>query len=149
MNPMQDEAMITVLQELLESDRKITAREVARRHPTIRQASSITRNSERARLLAEYQARQAELWAWRKRVSKTSKTAQSDELARRDHEIAKLRHEANVLKAGMLVMLRVVPELGGTTALLRFYEGFSEARREMARLGIFPEAAVADREERK
>jgi hypothetical protein len=62
--------MREVLEELLANDVDITARAVARLHPSIKAASSITRNEVRSRLLSEYQGRQKEYRLWRNRVGK-------------------------------------------------------------------------------
>ena len=49
-----------ILETLLADDEDITARAVARLHPSINAASSITRSESRRKLLAEYQQRQTE-----------------------------------------------------------------------------------------
>jgi hypothetical protein len=67
-----DDQMREILETLLADDEDITARAVARSHPTIRAASSITRSESRSRLLAEYQQRQADYRRWRVRVARRS-----------------------------------------------------------------------------
>lgn len=57
---MNDHEMVKVLEHLLDENVNITAREVARRHPSLKAVSSITRNKDRSALLSEYQQRQLE-----------------------------------------------------------------------------------------
>jgi len=66
--PSNDNEMRQILETLLADDEDITARAVARLHPSINAASSITRSEPRSKLLAEYQQRQAEYRRWRARV---------------------------------------------------------------------------------
>ena len=85
-----DPEMRQVLDDLLARDEDITARAVARLHPRINAASSITRSVERSRMLAQYQERQAEFRRWRGRPGKLSGVAAASALADRDVRIAEL-----------------------------------------------------------
>jgi len=49
-----DPEMERILAEMLEADETITARAVARKHPAIKHASSVTRSQARSDLLARY-----------------------------------------------------------------------------------------------
>lgn len=53
-----DPHMEHILEEMLAADETITARSVAKKHPAIKHASSITRIPGRSDLLAQYQERQ-------------------------------------------------------------------------------------------
>jgi hypothetical protein len=53
-----DEIMLRILESLLERDVDFTARAVARLHPSLKAASSITRSESRRTLVAQYRHRQ-------------------------------------------------------------------------------------------
>ncbi|MDZ5777320.1 hypothetical protein U4I94_23140, partial [Stenotrophomonas maltophilia] len=108
-----DPEMRRVLDDLLSRDEDITARAVARLHPQIKAASSITRSKERSRMLAQYQERQAEFRRWRGRPGKLSGDAAASALADRDVRIAELESQVALLTASHVAMIRAVGELGG------------------------------------
>jgi hypothetical protein len=138
-----DDQMREILETLLAEDEDITARAVARLHPSINAASSITRSESRSKLLAEYQQRQAEYRRWRGRVAKRSGADTAASLADRDIRIAELEATVQLLTASHLAMLRAVGELGGFSKWARFYEQYRDARDKLAELGAIPEATVS------
>jgi len=137
-----DPEMSRVLEDLLSRDEDITARAVARLHPRINAASSITRSVERSRMLAQYQERQAEFRRWRGRSGKLSGVAATSALADRDVRIAELESQVALLTASHVAMIRAVGELGGFSKWAQFYESYSGSRDRLAQLGALPEAAV-------
>ena len=134
--------MEEILAELLEQNVDITAREVARRHPTIKHASTVTRNASRRRLLEEYQRRQGELRAWLKRSKERSQRALVEELAKRDLENQELKRKLKVLQIAYIAMVRVVASLGGMSKLLTFFERYQNLRSELTRMELQPEGQV-------
>jgi hypothetical protein len=138
-----DNQMCEILETLLANDEDITARAVARLHPSINAASSITRSESRSKLLAEYQQRQTEYRRWRGRVAKRSGADTAASLADKDIRIAELEATVQLLTASHLAMLRAVGELGGFSKWARFYEQYREARDKLAELGSIPEATVS------
>ena len=137
-----DPDMRHVLDDLLARDEDITARAVARLHPRINAASSITRSTERSRLLAKYQERQAEFRRWRGRPSKLSGVAAASALADRDVRIAELEADVALLTASHVAMIRAVGELGGFSKWAQFYESYRGLRDRLERLGALPKAEV-------
>jgi membrane-associated HD superfamily phosphohydrolase len=137
-----EQSMRKVLEELLEADEDITARAVARLHPTLSAASSITRDKTRSDLLTEYKHRQQKMRAWRDRLSRRSGADIATSLADKDIKIATLEKHVEMLTASHLAMLRAVGEIGGFKAWSRFYEDFRKTRDELAELGAIPSAAV-------
>lgn len=137
-----DPEMRQVLDDLLARDEDITARAVARLHPRINAASSITRSVERSRMLAQYQERQAEFRRWRGRPGKLSGDAAASALADRDLRIAELESQVALLTASHVAMIRAVGELGGFTKWAQFYESYRSSRDQLAQLGALPEAEV-------
>lgn len=115
-----DPEMRRVLDDLLSRDEDITARAVARLHPQIKAASSITRSKERSRMLAQYQERQAEFRRWRGRPGKLSGDAAASALADRDVRIAELESQVALLTASHVAMIRAVGELGGFSKWAQF-----------------------------
>lgn len=138
-----DVEMVRVLDDLLASDENITARAVARLHPHINAASSITRNPSRSRLLAEYQERQSAFRRWRGKPDRLSKVAAADALAQRDLRIAQLEAQVALLTASHLAMIRAVGELGGFGKWTKFFESYSDVRVRLSELGALPEAEVS------
>jgi hypothetical protein len=141
--PSNDDEMREILETLLADDEDITARAVARLHPSINAASSITRSEPRSKLLAEYQMRQAEYRRWRARVAKRSGADTATSLADKNIRIAELESTVELLTASHLAMLRAVGELGGFSKWAKFYEPYREVRDKLAELGALPEAAVS------
>ena len=137
-----DPEMRRVLEDLLSRDEDITARAVARLHPQIKAASSITRSRERSRMLAQYQERQAEFRRWRGRPGKLSGDAAASALADRDVRIAELESQVALLTASHVAMIRAVGELGGFTKWAQFYESYRSSRDQLAQLGALPGAEV-------
>jgi hypothetical protein len=138
-----DHQMREILETLLADDEDITARAVARSHPTIKAASSITRSESRSRLLAEYQRRQADYRRWRVRVARRSGADTAASLADNNIRIAELEATVQLLTASHLAMLRAVGELGGFSKWAKFYEHHRDARDKLAELGAIPAAPVS------
>jgi len=137
-----DPEMRQVLDDLLSRDENITARAVARLHPWINAASSITRSTDRSRMLAEYQERQAEFRRWRGRSGKLSGVAAASRLADCHVRIAELESHVALLTASHVAMIRAVGELGGFNRWAQFYESYRSSRDQLAQLGALPEAKV-------
>lgn len=138
----EDPDMRLVLDGLLARDEDITARAVARLHPRINAASSITRSKDRSLLMAQYQKRQAEFRRWRGRPGKLSGIAAAGALADRDVRIAELESQVALLTASHVAMIRAVGELGGFSKWAKFYEAYRSSRDQLAQLGALPEATV-------
>ena len=144
-----DLEMREVLDDLLARDEDITARAVARLHPRINAASSITRNADRSRVLAQYQERQAEFRRWRGRPSKLSGTTAASALAERELRIAELESQVALLTASHVAMIRAVGELGGFSKWAQFYESYRASRDHLVQLGALPEAKLESLPPRK
>jgi hypothetical protein len=134
--------MVDILKRLLEEDADITARAVARLHPSLAAASSITRNPARMALLAKYQEQQADYRRWIGRVRRMSGTEQSAVIAAKDARIAELEVAVQVLTASHVAMLRTVGELGGFSKWAKFYENYSSVRDKLSALGALPTSTV-------
>jgi hypothetical protein len=134
--------MERILAEMLEADEAITARAVARRHPAIGHASSITRIPARAELLARAQEQQKQFREWQGRLPKRSRDQLAAQLAQKDVRIGELEREVEILRVSHLAMIRTVGELGGISKLLKLYEGWREGRAELDRLGVLPHGEV-------
>lgn len=138
----EDDAMIQVLEQLLAEDVDITARAVARHHPSLKAASSITRSPMRMDLLSKYQERQASYRRWNGRIKRMSGVEQSSILAARDARIAELEATVQLLTASHVAMLRTVGELGGFSKWTKFYEDYSSVVDKLSTLGALPTSTV-------
>ena len=137
-----DPEMERILAEMLEADETITARAVARKHPAIKHASSVTRSQFRSELLARYLERQKERREWQQRAPRRSRDQLAAQLAQKDSRIAELERQVEALRVSHLAMIRTVGEMGGISKLLKLYEGYRELRSELDRLGVLPKAQV-------
>lgn len=137
-----DSEMRQILETMIEANETITAREVARRHPSLQHASSITRSQQRRELLERFKAMQQERREWVRRLPKYSDGALAARLADKDAQIMALRRQVEILRASHVAMLRVVGELGGMGKWLRFFEPYHEIREEIKQLGLLPEPDV-------
>jgi len=129
-----EKEMLRVLECLLAEDTSITARAVARLHPTLKAASSITRSA----LLAKFQARQEELRRWRERTSKQSALTAAVMLEIKDRQVSDLEASVQLLTASHIAMLRAVGELGGFVKWAQFYESYASVRDELTTLKCPP-----------
>ena len=127
------------MEELLGQNENISARAVARLHPTIRHASSITRNEARSGLLREYQEKQKDIRKHLRRISKGSKENIAKQLAKKDQKIAELQRQVKILTASHVAMIRAVGELGGMSKWLQFYEDYKQVRDELQKIGAMPD----------
>lgn len=137
-----DPEMERNLAEMLEADETITARSVARRHPAIKHASSITRIPVRSDLLARYQDRQKQFREWQQRMPKRSRDQIAAQLSQKDSRIAELERWVEILRISHLAMIRTVGKMGGISKLLKLYEGYRDVRSELDRLGVLPHGEV-------
>lgn len=140
--PSADDTMVIILEQLLAEDADITARAVARLHPSLKAASSITRSPVRMDLLSKYQEQQGRYRRWKGRVPRMSGTEQSAALAARDARIAELEATVQLLTASHVAMLRTVGELGGFSKWTKFYEDYSAVRDSLDALGALPNSTV-------
>ncbi len=127
-----------ILEGLLERDEDITARALARLHPTIKAASSITRSESRSQVLTEYQNRQREFRRWRGHIRKKSGTQVAEIVADKDMRIVELESQVALLTASHVAMLRAVGELGGFEKWASFFKYYQEARHKLDRLCALP-----------
>lgn len=139
-----DELLIQILDDLLQRDEDITARAVARMHPNISHASTITRNPTRSALLAQYQTKQQDIRKHLGRLTKRSKESTASELASKDQRIAELERQVDLLRSSHLAMIRAVGELGGMSKWMKFYESFRDVRDQLYKLDAIPVAEIAE-----
>lgn len=137
--PVHDAEMREILETLLADDQDITARAVARLHPRINAASSITRSETRSALLADYQERQNEYRAWRGRVGKQSTVETAAVLAKKDRRIAELENSVQILTSSHLALIRAVGAMGGFSKWAQFFEKHQETRKVLVELGAMPD----------
>jgi hypothetical protein len=133
-----DESMLGILESLLDRDIDITARAVARLHPSLKAASSITRNESRNTLVAQYRHRQNEYRRWRGRAGKRSGDQNAAALVDKQMRIDQMETTVALLTASHVALLRSLGELGGFAKWAAFYERFREARDAIQKVGAIP-----------
>ncbi|HVI90619.1 MAG TPA: hypothetical protein VM659_20130 [Dongiaceae bacterium] len=137
-----DEEMLTALDGMLRSNEKITARSVVRNVVSLGAASSITRDSVRSGYLEEYQVRQAAIQKHQRGLEKEVRGKAAELLARKDAEIAQLKHQISLLTASHVALVRAAGEVGGTKAWKRLFDGYSKSIDELKELGALPAAEI-------
>ncbi|HEX7643465.1 MAG TPA: hypothetical protein VF472_14760 [Burkholderiaceae bacterium] len=145
----EDAEMSAILEKMLAGDEDITARAVARLHPSIKAASSITRSERRSKLLAQYQERQAEYRRWRNRAGKQSSASIAASFEQKEQRINELEANVQILIASHVAMLRAIGELGGFSKWAKFYEQYREVRDDLAKIGAMSEATIYERPKKK
>ncbi len=133
-----DAEMTEILESLLRDDLEITARAVARLHPRLSAASSITRSESRKALLAHFQLRQKEYRKWRSRAGKKSTADLADALAIREQRIAELESHVQTLTTSHVALLRAVGALGGFSKWAQFFQDYKQVRETLGELKAIP-----------
>ncbi|MFJ3318975.1 hypothetical protein ACIPLR_26875 [Herbaspirillum huttiense] len=136
---MNDHEMVKVLEHLLDENVNITAREVARRHPSLKAVSSITRNKDRSALLSEYQQRQLEYRRAAARMGTVHPSIANEVIASNEIKIQELEKAVQVLVASHVAMLRALGATGGFRKWAEFYENYRDIRHQLAMLGAIPD----------
>lgn len=126
-DPSHDE-LRQVLQMMLDRDEDITARGVARLHPSLNSASDITRHVARKALLDEAIQKQDEIRRIAASVKKTGTAVAAEKLQALEERIQHLEANEAARIASHLAMIQAVAEIGGTAKLLKFYEAHAEIR---------------------
>jgi hypothetical protein len=139
-----DPLVKAILEELLLLDIDITAREVARRHPTLKAASSITRDVNRREAVIVYRQRQQEMRRWAERTQKNSSKSLERILADKDARIAELEAQVQILTGSHIAMVRALGESGGFRAWSRFFETSVVARDSLVLLGAVPSGDIVN-----
>lgn len=136
--------LVSILQELLERDIDITAREIVRRHSSLSSASTITRHPARRQLVEEHQRRQAEMRQWQVRLGKQSKEQVAEKLASQQIKIAELDVKVRTLVMGHVALIAAVAQVGGMGKLSKFYESFRDVRNGLTDIGALPADTTPD-----
>ena len=131
-------SMLHILESLLERDVDITARAVARLHPSLKAASSITRSESRSTLVGQYRHRQNEFRRWRGRVGQRAGDQNVAALVDKQSRIEQMETMVALLTASHVALLRSLGELGGFAKWAAFYERFREARDALQKIGAIP-----------
>jgi hypothetical protein len=135
----EDNAQLkAVLAELLSQDFDITVREIARRHPTLGNASAFTRNEQRMKIIGEARRRQQEARAVAVAPHKQKAATLAERLEGREQEIVQLKSQVEALVASHAACVRAVLLHGGMPALERFWSDYKAIGDMVRRLGALP-----------
>ncbi|HKR47599.1 MAG TPA: hypothetical protein VJU59_49370 [Paraburkholderia sp.] len=143
MKPRLDERnaeLAAILDALLAEDVTITVREVARRHPTLRNASAFTRDVERVTLIEQAQSRQGQLrTALNPHALRASSL--SDQLDQKSARIDALENQVKTLVTSHAACIQAVMAAGGMTALQRYWKEYKAIGEALRDLSAFPDSA--------
>jgi hypothetical protein len=138
----QNQELQLVLDALMVEDVTITVREVARRHPRLKNASAFTRNAARTAVIVK--AQQLQETARRVRLGPATEQveAASTALEKRDEEVAKLQSQVDALVASHAACVRAVLNHGGMAALERFWIDYKGIADELRALKAIPQGGT-------
>lgn len=144
MRLLLDEAnsdLAAVIEQLLGEDVDITAREIARRHPTLRNASAFTRNPKRHALIAQAQQRQMDA----RNVSTVPEAKRTTSLVatlgKKTERVNELEGQVAALVASHAACIRAVMHHGGMAALERFWADYKVIGEAIRALEAMPPLA--------
>lgn len=130
----------SILEALLAEDVTVTAREVARRHSCLNDASAFTRNTTRKELISEYAQRQAAARAVPGPSKPAGEETLSEKVRERNERIAELEQTVRNLAAAHVGLIRAVQLAGGFRSLEKFWRDYSEVAGSLRDTG----GAIAD-----
>lgn len=139
----QHEELKAVLEGLLERNEDVTARAVARLHPSVKDASGIVRHPERRQILEQYQARQQELRKAMGKIRRAGTSAIAEKLHASEERSQQQKDSIAALVGSHLAMIDAVAEMGGTAKLLQFYKRFAAIRDTLSREGALPQPFIS------
>lgn len=119
-------ALRDVLEALIAEDVDVSVREVARRHPTLKNASSFTRHPRRMELIKAAQLRQRDARKVRLEPVISRSATMAETLAARSADVRMLEAQVRSLVAATAACIRAVSQTGGTAALERFWSEYKE-----------------------
>ena len=134
----QNQELQLVLDALIAEDVTITVREVARRHPRLKNASAFTRNSARLALIESAQELQESARRVRLGPSHAQVESASNALESSSAEVAKLQTQVDALVASHLACVRAVLKHGGMAALERFLIDYKSIADDLRALKAIP-----------
>lgn len=141
LDPTQSE-LNAVLGQLLEEDVDITAREVARRHPTIKTVTAFTRNAERSKVILDAKQRQQAVRAVALDPHRKRAQSLSTQLERREAKLEELEKTCDALVTSHVACVRAVMRHGGMAALERFWHDYRAIGDELRSADAIPESAA-------
>jgi hypothetical protein len=135
----ENDELRTVLETLLSEDVDITIREVARRHPSLHNASAFTRNPVRLALIEQVRKRQLDARNVKNAPERARYASAAEQLKERNLEIAELERRVKALVASHAACVRAVMLHGGMGALQRFWNEYRSIGDRVRELGAIPE----------
>ncbi|MGJ7575697.1 hypothetical protein ACSFBX_34630 [Variovorax sp. RB2P76] len=135
------EELTQILCALLASDVDITAREIARRHSSLKDASAFTRHKHRAELIGIYQQRQNDARSVRSGPSVQKAAGLAEQLDAKSAEIKELKQQVQNLVASHAACVRAVMQHGGMQALQKFWSDYQPIAQSLNATGAIPPGA--------
>lgn len=138
----RDHAQLSaVLADLLARDVDVTARAVARQHPTLKNVTAFTRNRERMHLIEDAKRRQNEVRAVVLEPHRERIASVSEQLQRKTREAEDLHTKVEALVSSHVACVRAVLRHGGMPALERFWNDYKTIGATIRGAGAVPTGA--------
>lgn len=135
------EELERVLADLLAADIDITVREVARRHPSLKNASAFTRSEGRIDLIRNAQKTQAAARCVQSNPLVKKAATLSEQLEKKSARVNELERQVRCLVAAHLACVRAVMQHGGMRSLQRYWNDYSEVLEVLKHLEALPTGA--------
>lgn len=120
---MNDEIDLeNILKKMLEHDETITYRAISAQHPHFKYPSSITRNSERRKLVENYQAKQEFIRIKAEVLKKQSQSNLIDKITKLEEMNNILTQKNEALTLSHIALYKAVGELGGLALWEKMFE---------------------------
>jgi len=144
MRPLADpenKELLRILQQLLDENVDISAREIVRRHSSLKHATGITRNPTRTGLVEEWQKLQERVRAAAAAAGPAPAKTLREQLDQHKARIKILEGQVRALVASHAACVRAVYERGGARGLQRFWADYDQIGQTIRALGALPDGA--------
>jgi hypothetical protein len=135
------EELASILEDLLVTDFDISAREIARRHSCLKNASAFTRHPERAKLIEQAKQRQTDARNVRREPTPQKAASLAEQLAVKSARVEFLELQVKHLVASHAACVRAVMQHGGVRSLQQFWKDYREISEGLVKMNAIPPGA--------
>lgn len=135
------EELSRILEDLIATDIDISAREIARRHSSLNNASAFTRHPERAELIDQVKQRQTDARNVRGVPTPQRTASLAEKLAEKSARVELLERQVAQLVASHAACVRAVMKHGGVQSLQQFWKDYRQLAEGLEHMQAVPPAA--------
>lgn len=135
------EELNRIIEAMIAADVDISAREIARRHSSLKNASAFTRHAERSNLIDKAKQRQTDARNVRGVPTPQRTASLAGQLAEKSERLKVLEERVAVLVASHVACVRAVMKHGGVQALQRFWKDYRQIGEGLEDMQAVPQGA--------